>query len=827
LARADKLSHKDTKTSAQTLPLLPLRGVVVFPRTTLPLEVGRDKSVVALEEAMSCGKLIVLAAQKVAKVNEPSPDDIYTVGTVSEIKQLVRLPDGTIRVVVEGVERAVILDYVHSDPSYVVRVEPMPTVEVHDPEMEALARNALREFEQYVKLSKKIPVEILLAVAGSNQPGKLADDIAAHMPLKIEDKQEILSCFDARTRLERLSVILRRELEILELERKIQLRVRKQMEKTQKEYYLREQMRAIKKELGDHDDFSSEAEEFRQKIEEANLPQDVLEKATRELDKLESMPPMAAESVVVRNYLDWLLAIPWGVMTEDMLDIERAEEILDEDHWGLEKVKERILEFLAVRQLSDELRGPILCLVGPPGVGKTSLGKSVARALDRNFVRFSLGGVRDEAEIRGHRRTYVGAMPGKIIQLLRQSGSMNPVILLDEIDKMSADFRGDPSSALLEVLDPEQNCEFGDHYMEVTVDLSNVLFITTANNLYSIPRPLQDRMEIIRLPGYTEEDKLQIARHFLVSKQLAENGLSEENVVIEEDAVREIVRCYTRESGVRNLERQIGSICRKIAREVVAGKDGPFVVNRADLQGYLGIPRYRYGVADLESKVGVAVGVAWTETGGDTLDIEVSAMSGSGKLILTGKLGDVMRESAQAGYTYVRSRARELGIPEDFYEKMDVHIHVPEGATPKDGPSAGITMATALASALSGTAVRNEVAMTGEITLRGRVLPVGGIKEKALAAHRAGIRTMIIPDENNKDLEELPDNVADDMTFIQVSHMDEVLAIALLPSEVDEVESIDASSSQESETADENGEVVNGLPLPGTVPNRPQPPAVC
>jgi len=802
---------------------------VVFPRTTLPLEVGRDKSVVALEEAMSCGKLIVLAAQKVAKVNEPSPDDIYTVGTVSEIKQLVRLPDGTIRVVVEGVERAVILDYVHSDPSYVVRVEPMPTVEVHDPEMEALARNALREFEQYVKLSKKIPVEILLAVAGSNQPGKLADDIAAHMPLKIEDKQEILSCFDARTRLERLSVILRRELEILELERKIQLRVRKQMEKTQKEYYLREQMRAIKKELGDHDDFSSEAEEFRQKIEEANLPQDVLEKATRELDKLESMPPMAAESVVVRNYLDWLLAIPWGVMTEDMLDIERAEEILDEDHWGLEKVKERILEFLAVRQLSDELRGPILCLVGPPGVGKTSLGKSVARALDRNFVRFSLGGVRDEAEIRGHRRTYVGAMPGKIIQLLRQSGSMNPVILLDEIDKMSADFRGDPSSALLEVLDPEQNCEFGDHYMEVTVDLSNVLFITTANNLYSIPRPLQDRMEIIRLPGYTEEDKLQIARHFLVSKQLAENGLSEENVVIEEDAVREIVRCYTRESGVRNLERQIGSICRKIAREVVAGKDGPFVVNRADLQGYLGIPRYRYGVADLESKVGVAVGVAWTETGGDTLDIEVSAMSGSGKLILTGKLGDVMRESAQAGYTYVRSRALELGISEDFYEKMDVHIHVPEGATPKDGPSAGITMATGLASALSGTPVRNDLAMTGEITLRGRVLPVGGIKEKTLAAHRAGIRTMIIPDENEKELEELPENVANDITFIEVSHMDEVLAIALLSSEGDEEERFDVSPSKQNESADGNGGVVDGLPLPGVVPNRPQPPppAVC
>ncbi|MDD2200965.1 MAG: endopeptidase La [Firmicutes bacterium] len=827
MARADKLSHKDTKTSAQTLPLLPLRGVVVFPHTTLPLEVGRDKSVVALEEAMSCGKLIVLAAQKVAKVNEPSPDDIYTVGTVSAIKQLVRLPDGTIRVVVEGVERAVILEYVHSDPCYVVKVEPMPTVEVHDPELEALARNALREFEQFVKLSKKIPVEILLAIAGSNQPGKLADDIAANMPLKIEDKQEILSCFDARTRLERLSVILRRELEILELERKIHMRVRKQMEKTQEEYYLREQMRAIKKELGDRDDFSSEAEEFKQKIEEANLPQDVLDKAVRELDKLESMPPMAAESVVVRNYLDWLLAIPWGVMTEDRLDIERAEEILDEDHWGLEKVKERILEFLAVRQLSDELRGPILCLVGPPGVGKTSLGKSVARALNRNFVRFSLGGVRDEAEIRGHRRTYVGAMPGKVVQLLRQAGSMNPVILLDEIDKMSADFRGDPSSALLEVLDPEQNCEFGDHYMEVTIDLSNVMFITTANNLYSIPRPLQDRMEIIRLPGYTEEDKLQIARHFLVSKQLAENGLLEENVVVEGDAVREIIRCYTRESGVRNLERQIGSIFRKIAREVVGGSKGPFVVNQADLQEYLGVPQYRYGVADLDSKVGVAVGVAWTETGGDTLDIEVSAMSGSGKLILTGKLGDVMRESAQAGYTYVRSRALELGISEDFYEKMDVHIHVPEGATPKDGPSAGITMATALASALSGTPVRNDLAMTGEITLRGRVLPVGGIKEKALAAHRAGIRTMIIPDENNKDLEELPENVACDMTFVEVSHMDEVLAMALLPSEADEEERLDACSSQQSESADESGGVVKGLPLPGTVPNRPQPPALC
>ncbi len=826
LARADKLSHKDRENVAQSLPLLPLRGVVVFPNTTLPLEVGREKSVAALEEAMSCGKLIVLAAQKVAKVNEPSPDDIYTVGTVSAIKQLVKLPDGTIRVVAEGVERAVIHEYVQSDPCYMVQVELMPTVEVCDREIEALARNALREFEQFVKLSKKMPVEIMLAIGGTDEPGRLADDIAAHMPLSVEDKQELLSCFSVRTRLERLAVILRRELEILELERKIHLRVRKQMEKTQKEYYLREQMRAIQKELGDRDDPSSEAAELRQKIEEANFPPEVLEKAVRELDRLESMPPMAAESVVVRNYLDWLLAVPWGVMTEDRLDIERAEAILDEDHWGLDKVKDRILEFLAVRQLSDELRGPILCLVGPPGVGKTSLGKSVARALNRNFVRFSLGGVRDEAEIRGHRRTYVGAMPGKIVQLLKQAGSMNPVILLDEIDKMSADFRGDPSSALLEVLDPEQNSEFGDHYMEVTVDLSNVLFITTANNLYSIPRPLQDRMEIITLPGYTEEDKVQIATHFLIRKQLSENGLSEENVVIQEDAVREIIRCYTRESGVRSLERQIGAICRKIAREVVAGAEGPFVVGRADLQEYLGVPQYHYGVADLDSKVGVAVGVAWTETGGDTLDIEVSAMKGSGKLILTGKLGDVMRESAQAGYTYVRSRARELGIPEDFYEKMDVHIHVPEGAIPKDGPSAGITMATALASALSGVPVRNDVAMTGEITLRGRVLPVGGLKEKTLAAHRAGIRTMIIPDENKKDLEELPENVAGDMTFIEVSHMDEVLAIALLSAKDDEKSSFGADYAV-GEAGDEQGGTMRDVPLPHVVPNTPQPPAVC
>ncbi|HOL52613.1 MAG TPA: endopeptidase La, partial [Bacillota bacterium] len=751
---------------------------------------------------------------------------IYQIGTVAEVKQLLKLPGGTIRVLVEGISRARIRRFLAHEPFFQVEVDQYSEVFEKNSEIEALMRSLVYQFEQYVKLSKRIPPETVVTVVNLEDPGRLADIIASHLALRIEDKQNILEAVNIVQRLEKLCALVARELEIVELERKINIRVRKQMEKTQKEYYLREQMRAIQKKLGDRDDPSSEAAELRQKIEEANFPPEVLEKAVRELDRLESMPPMAAESVVVRNYLDWLLAVPWGVMTEDRLDIERAEAILDEDHWGLDKVKDRILEFLAVRQLSDELRGPILCLVGPPGVGKTSLGKSVARALNRNFVRFSLGGVRDEAEIRGHRRTYVGAMPGKIVQLIKQAGSMNPVILLDEIDKMSADFRGDPSSALLEVLDPEQNSEFGDHYMEVTVDLSNVLFITTANNLYSIPRPLQDRMEIITLPGYTEEDKVQIATHFLIRKQLSENGLSEENVVIQEDAVREIIRCYTRESGVRSLERQIGAICRKIAREVVAGAEGPFVVGRADLQEYLGVPQYHYGVADLDSKVGVAVGVAWTETGGDTLDIEVSAMKGSGKLILTGKLGDVMRESAQAGYTYVRSRARELGIPEDFYEKMDVHIHVPEGAIPKDGPSAGITMATALASALSGVPVRNDVAMTGEITLRGRVLPVGGLKEKTLAAHRAGIRTMIIPDDNKKDLEELPENVAGDMTFIEVSHMDEVLAIALLSAKDDEKSSFGADYAV-GEAGDEQGGTMRDVPLPHVVPNTPQPPAVC
>lgn len=827
MARAEETKTGDDTAGQRVLPLLPLRGVLLFPGMTIPLEVGRDRSVAALDEAMSGEKLILLSAQKAARINEPSPDDIFSLGTIAEIKQLVRLPDGTVRVVVEGMERASILQYVASDPCYMARVRRLATEEERGMEVEALSRNVMRDFEQYVKISKRIPAEIVVSVAGTDDPGKLADDIAGHLPLRVEDKQSVLESLNVKSRLETLSVLLSREVEILELERKIHQRVRKQMEKTQKEYYLREQIRAIQKELGEKDEKAAEVDELRHRIDESKLPSEALDHAVRELDKLEHMPPMAAESVVVRNYLDWLLSIPWGVRTEDRLDIVAAEKILNEDHWGLEKVKERILEFLAVRQLADSLRGPILCLVGPPGVGKTSLGKSIARALDRKFVRFSLGGVRDEAEIRGHRRTYVGAMPGKIVQIMKQAGSMNPVILLDEIDKMSADFRGDPSAALLEALDPEQNCEFGDHYMEVTVDLSDVLFITTANNLYSIPRPLQDRMEIISIPGYTEEDKLQIARRFLIAKQVRENGLEADAVAVGDDVTREIIRLYTRESGVRGLERQIGSICRKLAREVVAGAKGPFNVNSGNLQKFLGVPQFRYGVVDADDKVGVATGLAWTETGGDILAIEVSAMKGSGKLMLTGKLGEVMRESAQAGYTYVRSRARELGIAEDFYEKADIHIHIPEGGIPKDGPSAGITMATALASALSGVPIRSDVAMTGEITLRGRVLPIGGLKEKALAARRAGIRTVIIPEENRKDVEEIPENIRSDMHFVAVAHMDEVLAVAMTHRKSADREGLGMNSA---DTGEPVGPPIKIRPqdmLPPPVPHHHQPPVSC
>lgn len=763
------------------VPLLPLRGVIVFPCMTVPLEVGRDRSVAAVEEAMIGNRLVMLASQKQARLNEPTPADIFSIGTLAEIRQMARYPDGTIRVLVEGLERTRILEYTQAEPFYKVRVEDLRPFEPMTKELEALMRAALTYFESYVRLGKKVPAEILSSIQAVQDPGRLADDIAAHLPLRPEDKQSVLEAVSVTLRLERLCAILLKEIEILELERKINTRVRKQMERTQKEYYLREQMKAIQKELGERDERQSEAEEYLQKIKEKGLPDEAEEKAIREVERLEKMPPMAAEAVVVRTYIDWLLALPWSSRTEDRLDLPEAARILDEDHYGLEKVKERILEFLAVRRLTSRPKGPILCFVGPPGVGKTSLGKSIARALGREFVRFSLGGVRDEAEIRGHRRTYVGALPGRIIQAMRQASSKNPVILLDEVDKMSSDFRGDPASALLEVLDPEQNATFSDHYIEVPYDLSDVMFITTANLLYSIPRPLLDRMEIINIPGYTEEEKIIIARDFLVPKQKKENGLDEYNVSITDDALRAIIRNYTREAGVRGLERGISSILRKIARKAVSEnlEDFEIIVDENDVLEYLGVPKYRYGVAESQDRVGVATGLAVTEAGGDILAIEVSVMKGTGKLTLTGKLGDVMKESAQAAFTYIRSRAVDLDIDPEFYQNYDVHVHVPEGAIPKDGPSAGIAMAIALASALTKRAVRCDVAMTGEITLRGRVLAVGGIKEKVLAAHRAGIFTVILPDENKREVEEIPANVRDSMELIFVDHMDEVLEFAL------------------------------------------------
>ena len=679
----------------------------------------------------------------------------------------------------EGLARARINKYLSNDPFFQVEVEEIEEVEKKSVEVEALMRSVIYQFEQYIKLSKKIPPDTLVTVTSLEEPGRMADLIASNLMLKIQQKQEILEATTPLKRLEKLSEILAHEMEILEIERKINLRVRKQMEKTQKEYYLREQMKAIQKELGEKDERMAEADEYREKIAEVDLPEEVEEKALKEVERLEKMPPAAAEAVVIRNYLDWILSLPWNVQTEDRLDLKTAEKILDEDHYGLEKVKERIIEYLAVRQLTNKIKGPILCLVGPPGVGKTSLARSVARALERNFVRISLGGVRDEAEIRGHRRTYVGALPGRIIQTMRQAKSQNPVFLLDEIDKMSTDFRGDPSAALLEVLDPEQNNAFSDHYLEVPFDLSHVMFITTANTLYNIPQPLLDRMETIYLPGYTEEEKLEIAKRFLLPKQIKENGLQKENLTISEKTLRKIIRQYTREAGVRNLERQIASICRKIARNVVRDKKGKTAVTGRNLHKFLGVPLYRYGIAEKEDEVGVATGLAWTETGGDTLIIEATLMKGKGKLLLTGKLGDVMRESAQAGLSYIRTRAAELQIEEDFHEKFDIHIHIPEGAIPKDGPSAGITMATALISALTQRPTKRTVAMTGEITLRGRVLPIGGLKEKVLAAHRAGIKTIILPVDNKKDLAEIPENVRKRLEFVFVEHMDEVLQYAI------------------------------------------------
>lgn len=758
------------------MPMLPLRGVLVFPYTVIHLDVGRKKSVNAIEEAMMVDKEIFLATQKDAQNDDPYEDDVYHIGTIAEVRQILKMPGGTMRILVEGICRAQVKEFIAMDPYIKVKVEEFKENNLEkDAEIEALMRTLVSQFEQYVRMSKKIPPETVISVVAIEEPGRLADVIASHLTLKIDEKQKILEALDVNERLEYLCEILAKEMEVLELERKINIRVRKQMEKTQKEYYLREQMKAIQKELGEKDEKGAEIEELKEKIEKANLPKHAREKAYKELERLEKMPPMVAEAVVVRNYLDWLLSLPWSVETRDRLDIKAAEDILEKEHYGLKKPKERIIEYLAIRKLAKKMKGPILCLVGPPGVGKTSLGRSVAHALNRNFVRISLGGIRDEAEIRGHRRTYVGSMPGRILQGMKQAGSKNPVFLLDEIDKMTMDFRGDPASALLEVLDPEQNNSFSDHYLEIPFDLSKVMFITTANSVHNIPRPLLDRMEIIELEGYTEEDKVHIAMDYLIPKQIKEHGLKDTNISFSEGAVRKIIREYTREAGVRNLERQIAAICRKVARKVVENGDYYANITASSVVKMLGPEKYRYGTAEKENQIGVATGLAWTEMGGDILAVEVALLKGKGNLTLTGKLGDVMKESAQAALTYVRSRAEALGISDEVRDSYDVHLHVPEGAIPKDGPSAGITIATALASAMSGKPVRSDVAMTGEITLRGRVLPIGGVKEKVLAAHRAGINTVILPVENKKDLEEVPVNVKKKMRFVLVEHMDEVL----------------------------------------------------
>ena len=769
------------------LPLLPLRDIIVFPHMVVPLFVGRQKSIKALEESVAGDKLIFLATQRDAKVNDPAANDIYAMGTIGHVVQLLRLPDGTVKVLVEGKQRGQVVQYVEQNDFFWADVEEVEETSQRQAEIDALVKSVNTAFESYVRLNKKIPPEMIMSVSALDDPSRLADTIIAHLGIKLEDKQTLLETIDPAERLEKVLSFTRSEIEILEVERRIRNRVKKQMEKTQKEYYLNEQMRAIQKELGEKDEFKNELQELEEKIRQKKLSQEARDKVEKELKKLKMMSPMSAEATVVRNYIDWLLVLPWYEYTEDKLDIQDAEKILDEDHYGLEKVKERILEYLAVQSLVGELKGPILCFVGPPGVGKTSLGKSIARSTDREFVRVSLGGVRDEAEIRGHRRTYIGAMPGKIVQGMKKAGSGNPVFLLDEIDKMSTDFRGDPSAALMEVLDPEQNTTFNDHYLDVDYDLSKILFICTANNLERIPRPLQDRMEIIRIPGYTEWEKLNIAKHFLFKKQREANGLTEQNITCSDRILSTVVRSYTRESGVRNLEREIATLCRKVAVEVVKkGKDTHVRLNQKRLEKYLGPVRYRVSKTEQEDKIGVVTGLAWTDMGGELLATEVTIVPGKGKLTITGKIGDVMQESAQAAMSYVRSRADELGLDKDFYQNIDVHIHIPEGAIPKDGPSAGVTMATCLVSALTKIPVRHDTAMTGEITLRGRVLPIGGLKEKILAAHRGGITRIVIPIENEKDLQEVPANILRAVHVEPVDHLDAVLRNALVLAEPEE-----------------------------------------
>ncbi len=762
------------------VPVLPLRDVVVYPHMVIPLFVGREKSIRALELAMQADKRILLAAQKSAEVDDPRPEDIHGVGTLSTILQLLKLPDGTVKVLVEGGRRARVLEYTETRDHFAARIEPLAEQVVpEDRETEVLMRTVVNLFDQYVKLNKKVPPEVLTSLAGIDEPGRLADTIAAHMALKLDEKQKILEIEDVRARFEHLMALIEGEIDILQIEKRIRSRVKQQMEKSQREYYLNEQMKAIQKELGELEDAPNELEELARRIEKSGMPKEARRKAEAELNKLKMMSPMSAEATVVRNYVDWLVQVPWKKRTRIRHDLAQAEEVLDADHYGLEKVKERILEYLAVQQRVRKMKGPILCLVGPPGVGKTSLGRSIARATNRKFVRMSLGGVRDEAEIRGHRRTYIGSLPGKIIQNMAKVGVKNPLFLLDEVDKMAMDFRGDPASALLEVLDPEQNHTFNDHYLEVDYDLSEVMFVCTANTL-NIPPALLDRMEVIRIPGYTEDEKVHIATRYLVPKQMKASGLREKELVITEPAIRDIIRYYTREAGVRNLEREIAKICRKVVKGLVLKpRDRRVVVAPRNLERYLGVRRYRYGRAEERDQVGQVTGLAWTEVGGDLLTIEAAVMPGKGNIIRTGQLGDVMKESIEAARTVVRARARLLGIPDDYFEKHDIHIHVPEGAIPKDGPSAGIGMCTALVSALTGIPVRADVAMTGEITLRGEVLPIGGLKEKLLAAHRGGVRTVLIPDENVKDLADIPKNVKAELDIRPVKWIDQVLEIAL------------------------------------------------
>ncbi|MGK5060850.1 endopeptidase La [Janthinobacterium sp. LB3P112] len=798
-----------SKLTEQTqLPLLPLRDVVVFPHMVIPLFVGRPKSIKALEAAMEQGKSIMLAAQKAAAKDEPSPSDIYEIGCVANILQMLKLPDGTVKVLVEGAQRARINHISDAPTHFIADLTPLESEPGDESEVEAMRRAIVQQFDQYVKLNKKIPPEILASLSGIDDAGRLADTVAAHLPLKLEQKQVILEIFSVAKRLEHLLGQLEGELDILQVEKRIRGRVKRQMEKSQREYYLNEQVKAIQKELGEGED-GADLDELEKKVASAKMPKEALDKATNELKKLKLMSPMSAEATVVRNYIDTLVNLPWKKKSKVNNDLANAEKVLEGDHYGLDKVKERILEYLAVQQRVDKLKAPILCFVGPPGVGKTSLGQSIARATNRKFVRMALGGVRDEAEIRGHRRTYIGSMPGKILQSLAKVGVRNPLFLLDEVDKMGADFRGDPSSALLEVLDPEQNHTFSDHYIEVDFDLSDVMFVATSNS-YNIPPALLDRMEVIRLSGYTEDEKTSIAQRYLLPKQIKNNGLKEEEISVAESALRDIIRYYTREAGVRSLEREVSKICRKVVKMLLLKKsDKKVIVNSKNLDKFLGVRRYDFGVAEKENQVGQVVGLAWTEVGGDLLTIEAVSMPGKGGIIRTGTLGDVMKESIEAARTVVRSRAQRLGIKADVFEKSDIHIHVPEGATPKDGPSAGAAMTVAMVSVFTGIPVRADVAMTGEITLRGEVLPIGGLKEKLLAAHRGGIKTVLIPEQNVKDLADIPDNVKNKLEIVPVRWIDKVLEIALerMPEALADVAAVEAVTAAAAKP-DVAGEVV-------------------